>query len=205
MKFHTAACPFVLCLLLPLSACAGVDARRSAAPDVPAAPTAGTAEQVVEAEIAWQGTVTAVDAGERLVSLRDAQGEERTFRIEEQVQRLESMQPGDRVEVYFRRSLVFDMKPAGSAEPGAYIWEDARHPDPGRPGVIDRELVVVLAPLVAIDTQANTLSVRAPNGDVHVLEVREPGHREALPGLEVGDLLEIQFRRVLAVRVLPEG
>ena len=57
---------------------------------------------------------------------------------------------------------------------------------------------------VAIDTEANTLSVRSPNDSIHVLEVQEPRHREALRGLEVGDLLEIQFRRVLAVRVLPQ-
>lgn len=202
MKFHVAASPLVLCLLLPLAACASGASQPGATLQDP---PAGGSEEVVEAEIAWEGTVTAVDADERLVTLRDAQGEQRTFRIEEQVERLDTMEVGDRVQVYFRRALVFDMQPAGSAEPGAYIWEDARHPDPGRPGVIDRELVVVLAPLVAIDTQANTLSVRAPNGDVHVLEVREPGHREALPGLEVGDLLEIQFRRMLAVRVLPEG
>jgi len=205
MKSHAAAVPLVLCLLLPLSSCAAMDPQRSVSPDPQAAARAGSGEQVVEAEIAWQGTVTAIDAGERLVTLRDVAGEERTFRIEEQVQRLESVEVGDRVEVYFQRSLVFDMQPAGSAEPGAYIWEDEQHPDPARPGVIDRELVVVVAPLVAIDTAANTLSVRSPNGSIQVLEVREPRHREALASLEVGDLLQIQFRRVLAVRVLPEA
>lgn len=205
MKSNAVAVPLVLCLLMPLSACAAMDSQRSASSEAQAVAEAGSSEQIVETEIAWQGTVTAVDAGERLVTLRDARGEERTFRIEEQVQRLESMQAGDRVEVYFQRSLVFDMQPAGSAEPGAYIWEDEQHPDPERPGVLDRELVVVVAPLVAIDTAANTLSVRSPNGSIQVLEVREPRHREALADLQVGDLLQIQFRRVLAVRVLPEG
>lgn len=205
MKSNAVAVPLVLCLLMPLSACAAMDSQRSASSEAQAAAEAGSSEQIVETEIAWQGTVTAVDAGERLVTLRDARGEERTFRIEEQVQRLESMQAGDRVEVYFQRSLVFDMRPAGSAEPGAYIWEDEQHPDPERPGVLDRELVVVVAPLVAIDTAANTLSVRSPNGSIQVLEVREPRHREALADLQVGDLLQIQFRRVLAVRVLPEA
>jgi|SRR5690554_1194052 len=205
MKFPVAVSPLVLCLLLPLSACAGTGSPPAAVPEAAAAEPVGTREQLVEAEIAWSGMVIAVDAGARLVTLRDADGKERTFRIEEQVQRLETMEVGDRVEVYYRRSLVFDMQPAGSAEPGAYIWEDAAHPDPARPGVVDREVVVVLAPLVAIDTGAHTISVQSPNGSIHVLEVQEPRHREALPGLEVGDLLRIQFRRVLAVRVLPEA
>ncbi len=205
MKFRISASPLALCLLLPLAACAGVESQGEAVPNAGAAQAANAQEQMVEAEIAWQGQVTAVDAAQRLVTLRDGQGEERTFRIEEQVQHLETMQPGDRVEVYFRRSLVFDMQPAGSAEPGAYIWEDRQHPDPDRPGVVDREVVVVMSPLVAIDTGASTISVESPNGSIQVLEVREPRHREALHGLEVGDLLRIQFRRVLAVRVLPEA
>lgn len=205
MKLHVAAAPLVLCFLLPISACAGGGAQGTVRPDAQDAAAAGSGEQIVEAEIAWQGTVTAIDANERLVTLRDGQGELRTFQIDEQVERLESMRVGDRVEAYFHRSLVFDMQPAGSAEPGAYIWEDAQHPDPGKPSVLERELVVVVAPLVAIDTKENTLSVRSPNGSIQVLEVREPRHREALSGLEVGDLLQVQFRRVLAVRVLPEG
>lgn len=194
--FRLASPVFAIGLLLPLAACAGTGGQPQQQP-------AAAQEQVVEAEVAWQGTVTAVDADERLLTLRDSEGQVRTVRVDEQVQRLERMQPGDRVEVYYRRSLVFDMQPAGSAEPGAYIWEDEQHPDPERPGVVDREVVVVLAPLVAVDAAANTISVRAPNGSVHVLDVEEPRHREALSRLSVGDLLRIQFRRLLAVRVVP--
>lgn len=194
MKLFRVAPPLLaISLLLPLGACAGTGPQPAA-----------TREQVVEAEVAWEGTVTAVDASERLVTLRDPDGQERTLRVDEQVQRLEQMQAGDRVEVYYRRSLVFDMQPEGSAEPGAYIWQDEQHPDPDRPGVVDREVVVVLSPLVAVDTAANTLSVRSPDGSIHVLDVEEPRHREALPRLKVGDLLRIQFHRLLAVRVLPE-
>lgn len=196
-----------LCLLLPLGACAGPAPERQSGPAA-VAETAGAPapaqERVVEAEIAWEGTVTEVDSEARLLTVRDADGEQRTVRVDEQVQRLEQMQAGDRVEVYYRRSLVFDMQPEGSAEPGAYIWQDEQHPDPDRPGVVDREVVVVLSPLVAIDTEANTLSVRAPDGSVHVLDVEQPGHRAALADLEVGDLLRIQFRKLLAVRVVPE-
>lgn len=193
--FRAASTLLALCLLVPLGACAGSGQER------PQRSAAAAQERVVEAEVAWQGTVTAVDAGERLLTLRDAGGEERTLRVDEQVQRLERMQVGDRVEAYYRRSLVFDMQPGGSAEPGAYIWQDEQHPDPERPGIVDRELVVVLAPLVAVDAVANTISVRAPNGSVQVLDVEQPRHREALAGLRVGDLLRIQFRRLLAVRV----
>ena len=203
--FHTAASSFlVLGMALSFCACAGQAPRQDAAASVDATQTAAE-ERMVESEVAWEGRVTALDVAGRLVSVRDAAGEERTLRVDEQVQRLEQMEVGDLVQVYYRRALVFDMQPAGSAEPGAYIWEDEQHPDPERPGVVDREVVVVLSPLVAIDTAANTLSVRAPNGSIHVLDVEEQRHREALPRLREGDLLRIQFHRLLAVRVLPEA
>lgn len=206
-----AAAPKILalCLLLPLGACASADQQTAGAMPAEQADSGARApaaeERLVEAEIAWQGRVLAVDAAERLVTVREADGRQRTFRIDPEVGRLDRVQPGDMVEVFYRRSLVFDMQPAGSAEPGAYIWEDEQHPDPERPGVIDREVVVVLSPLVAVDTEASTISVSGPRGGVHVLDVDEPRHREALPRLRVGDMLRIQFRRVLAVRVVPEA
>lgn len=205
--FHlTATKVLAISLMLPLGACAGTAQERQPVQAVSSteATPAPAEERVVEAEIAWEGTVTAVDSEARLLTVRDAEGEQRTLSIDEQVQRLEQMQAGDRVQVYYRRSLVFDMQPGGSAEPGAYIWQDEQRPDPDRPGIVDREVVVVLSPLVAVDTAANTLSVRAPNGSVHVLDVEQPRHRAALADLEVGDLLRIQFRKLLAVRVLPE-
>lgn len=196
--FHAAALKALLpFMLLPLGACASAGQEDPREPGV-------AAERVVEAEVAWRGKVTAVDADARLVTLRDAGGQERTFGIDREVQRLDRVQAGDMVEVYYQRSLVFDMQPAGSAEPGAYIWEDEQHPDPERPGIVDREVVVVLSPLVAVDSQANTISVQGPGGDVHVLDVEQPRHREALSGMQVGDMLRIQFRRLLAVRVVPE-
>lgn len=202
--FHAAVSKtFALCLLLPLGACASTAQEGQPAPDAAQVPAAG--ERMVEAEVAWQGRVTDVDAGARLVTLREADGRERTFRIDPEVQRLDQVRVGDMVEVFYQRSLVFDMTPAGSAEPGAYIWQDEQHPDPERPGVVDREVVTVLAPLVAVDAGAGTISVRGPRGAVRVLEVEEPRHRAALSGLEAGDMLRIQFRRLLAVRLVPEG
>lgn len=188
-----ASIPLAMCLLLPLSIYAGTGQGDPQSAQ----------EQVVEAEVAWEGEVTALDPAQRLITLRGGDGQVRTLRVDDEVQRLDRIRVGDRVEAYYRRSLVFDMQPAGSAEPGAYIWQDAQHPDPEMPGVIDRELVVVLAPLLAVDLEANTISIRSPNGSTQVLEVEQPRHRAALPGLQTGDLLRIQFRKLLAVRVTP--
>lgn len=201
MKPVQALAPTILALcLVSLGACASSDPQEGAArAEVPAQPV--VSEEVVEAEIAWRGVVTALDADERLVTLDGDDGGQRTFRIDDQVQRMDRVQVGDEVEIYYRRALVFDMQPAGSGEPGAYIWQDEQHPDPDRPGVVDREVVVVLSPLLAIDTSAHTITVQAPNGSSHVLHVEQPRHREAMTGLQVGDLMRIQFRKLLAVRV----
>lgn len=194
-----------LCLLLSLGACASTNPQGAAdAGAAVAAAQTGASEEVIEVEIAWHGRVTGLDAGDRLVSVRGDDGQERTFQVDKEVERLEDIQVGDHVQVYFQRSLVFDMQPAGSVEPGAYIWQDESHPDSGRPGVVEQEVVTVLSPLVAVDTRAHTISVQAPNGTVHVLDVEQPHHREALSRLNVGDLLRIQFRRLLAVRITPE-
>lgn len=165
----------------------------------------GAQEELVEADVLWLGAVADIDLDDRRVTIRGDSGEERVVEVEDDVERLDRLRVGDQVEVYYHRSIVFDMQPAGSGEPGAYIQERKDHaPDPARPGVIEQEVVTVLSPLVAVDVEGSTISVRSPDGQVDVLDVVVPEHRAALPRLNVGDLLRIEFRRLLTVRVSGE-
>ena len=58
MKSNAVAVPLVLCLLMPLSACAAMDSQRSASSEAQAAAEAGCSEQIVETEIAWPLTLS---------------------------------------------------------------------------------------------------------------------------------------------------
>lgn len=194
-------------LLLALGACATRPADVQAPPATYAAVDApfdaSASHEMVEAEILWYGEVTALSVAERQVTVRGQDGQSRVVAVDEDVAHLDQLQVGDEVEVFYHRSMVFDMQPAGSGAPGAWIWQDEDHaPEPDRPGMIEQEVVTVLSPVVAVDPVAHTLSVRSPDGQVDVLDVVRPEHRAALPQLAVGDMLRVQFRKLLTVRVV---
>ena len=121
---------------------------------------------------------------------------------DDEVRNFAQLEVGDTVTLMYRRSVAFDLQPAGSAEAGAYIEQDgARAVEGAKPAGIVGERVTVLAPIVAIDRAANTVSVRGPRGNVQMIDVVKPEYQKQLGKLKIGDLLRITYTEALAVSV----
>lgn len=160
-----------------------------------AAPPAG-AETVVQDEVALRGVVAAVDVEGRRITLDTAAGS-RVLPVGPGVPGLDRIRVGDVVDVRYHRSVLFDVQPAGSAEPGAYISEAGRPAAQG--GVVGEQQVTVLATVVEVDAAAGTFSVQGPSGNVRLLRAETPEHRAAVARIRVGDLLRVRFREGVAV------
>ena len=103
-------------------------------------------------------------------------------------------------------AVTVDIQPAGGAEPGAYIKRDEDVARTGeRPRAGAAEVVTVLAPIRAIDTKNNTITVEGPRGNVVTLDVRKPEHQARLGQLKVGDMLRVAFTEAAAVQVRAKG
>ena len=157
-------------------------------------------ETLVQAEVSVRGTVTAIDGEQRVVTLETGTGL-RELPVDPKVAGLEQLRVGDVIDVRYHRSILFDIQPAGSAEPGAYISEEGRvvDHDAGVPARIGQQVVTVLAEVVEVDARAGSFSVRGPAGNVRTLHAEKPEHVEAVARIRVGDLLRVRFREGLAV------
>lgn len=162
--------------------------------------SAGEVESIVQAEVAVRGVITAIDVDQRLVTLDTATGT-RQLPVDPRVADLELLKAGDVIDVRYHRSILFDIQPAGSAEPGAYIAEKGRMADrdEGVPARIGEQEVTVLAEVIEVDAQAGSFSVRGPGGSVRTLHAEKPEHIEAVGRIRVGDMLRVRFREGLAV------
>lgn len=160
-------------------------------------------ETIVQAEVAVRGTVQAIDIEQRLVTLETATGT-RVLPVDPRVTGLDQLRVDDVIDVRYHRSVLFDIKPAGSAEPGAYIAESGRRADrdQGIPDRIGEQEVTVIAEVIEVDGQAGSFTVKGANGGVHTLHAEEPGHREEVASIKVGDLLRVRFREGLAVSLM---
>ena len=170
------------------------------------APEAETPTEVAAVEITASGTVTAIDTPNRLITIRNQTNEEVKVHADETVRNFDQIRVGDVVSLDYKRSVAVDIQPAGSAEPGAYIKEDedvAKLGEKPRAGM--SQTVTVLAPILAIDTARNTITVKGPRGNVVELDVVRPEHQARLSQLKVGDILRVAFTEAAAVSVRPKG
>lgn len=152
------------------------------------------------------GKVTALDSPSRVFTVQDETGREREVHADETVRNFDQIRVGDTIVLDYLSAVTIDIAPAGSAEPGAYIKEDQKVAKPGdRPGYGKSEVVTVLAPIEAIDTVNNTVTVRGPRGNVVTLDVKKPEHQARLKQLKVGDMLRVAFTEAAAVQIRPKG
>lgn len=195
--------PFAAALALAMSAtaCSNADA---AGADPAEQGTGGQVETIVQAEIAVRGVVSAIDLEGRQLTLDTGAGS-RVLPVDPRVAGLDAIRVGDVVDVRYHRSVLFDIQPGGSAEPGAWIAEDGRVGD-GRGGaavVVGEQEVTVLATVVEVDGEAGNFTVQGSAGNVRTLQAETPEHREAVGKIKVGDLLRVRFREGLAVSLAP--
>jgi hypothetical protein len=144
------------------------------------------------------GTVEAVDAAMRSVTLRGPKGHVETMTVSEEVRNLPQVKLGDRVTVTYAQGLALQLKKGGSGL-GEQLVRDggARAVPGGKPsGVAGRE-VKVLADVIAVNNPRQTVTLRGPTQTV-TLKVRDAA---SLKTITTGDQVEAVYTEALAVVV----
>jgi Cu/Ag efflux protein CusF len=149
-------------------------------------------------EITTMATVQDVDQDSRRITLKDAQGQTRTFQVDEQVRNLPQVKEGDMVNLtYQEAAAVRVVKKAERAQDDVVI--DQADPGEKPHGKVSRELSRT-SEILAIDKVKGTITLRGADDSLTTIWVRHP---ERLEGLKVGDLLRITYREAVAVSVQP--
>lgn len=143
--------------------------------------------------------VTKVDVKNRLVTLKNAEGEEETVSVGPEVRNLDQVRRGDEVIVTYYESVVFQLYKPGEAEPGMGIAGGGERAKPGeKPGGIAAEAVTITATVMAVDKQEPSITLKRSDGEVVTLPVQKASR---LDPVKVGDLLEVTYQRAMAISV----
>lgn len=165
-------------------------------------PSIRNASESAGYDVQLSGEITSLDPATRSVGLRGAGGNEVTVHAGDDVRNFSQLRVGDEVVLDYHRSVVIDLQPAGSGEGGAYRTQEVGRAAEGQtPGATASETVTVLAPIVAVDEQAYTVTVRGPDGEAAVLDVRKPEYRAQLHKLQIGDLVRVRFTEAAAISI----
>jgi Cu/Ag efflux protein CusF len=157
----------------------------------------GRMEDVSEA----RATVTAVDPAQRMVTLRDADGDEIDVWVTDAVKNFDQIRPGDEVVVSLTEAIAWQVKPAGQGAPGVSADAQAATAKAGeKPAATVGRSVTVTATITAIDLAQGTVTITGPGGESRTIKARDPAN---LRKVQVGDLVDITYSEALALAVRP--
>lgn len=155
-------------------------------------------------QVTLEGTITAIDKANRTVTIRGSEGNVFDFQASDAVRNFDQLEVGDVVALDYNSAVALEIQPAGTAEVGTTVQDSQSTATTGaRPGGSASETLTVVAEVVAVDTAANTVTVRGPGGNVVTLDVFREELRARLGTLKAGDLLRTTFTEAVAVNIRP--
>jgi Cu/Ag efflux protein CusF len=185
--------PRVLVLVLALALALGCASSKKEQQSAPL-PTYRDSRTVTATAV-----VQAIDLQTRKVTLRSEDGRRYSFVASDEVRNLPQVQVGDTVKVTYTESLAIEVKRADGGEPTVGESAGATRAEPGqKPGGTASSTVSVSAVITDIDRASNHVTLRGPEGNYRVVEVRDPKNLE---NVQVGDMVHATYTESIGIAV----
>lgn len=151
-------------------------------------------------------TVTAIDLGARMITLRGPGGDERSFALGESVRNLSQVEVGDRVTLGYYAGVAAEVTEADpDEEVGVVDVVTARAPPGERPAGMEGTEISAVVIVEDVDTRRNTVTFHGADGVVRTIDVRRPEMQTFISRLRKGDKVRVTFSEAVAVRVEPSA
>jgi Cu/Ag efflux protein CusF len=145
------------------------------------------------------GTVEAIEASSRAVTLRKPDGTVVTTVAGPDVKRFAELKVGDKVTARFYDNVVIRVKQPGEAE-GYSAVKSTSPSDQAMPGGTRAKQVRISATITGVDMATPSITFTGPNGWKYTSRVQDT---EALARVKVGDKVEITWTEAVLVGVEP--
>jgi hypothetical protein len=153
--------------------------------------------------VEMQATVTAIDLNTRMVTLKGPEGNETTIQVDKRARNLPQVKVGDVVTVAYVQHVAWQARKGGEGAPSGDVAAEqaAVRAEPGeRPAGAVGQRVTFTATIEAIDLSKGTVTLKGPQGDSQTIKARNPAN---LKKVKVGDLVDITYTEVVAIKVEP--
>ncbi|WP_157359615.1 hypothetical protein [Caldimonas brevitalea] len=170
----------------------------SAAPLTVSAAPSDTGLKVVGLQASVTGTVSAVEAEQRTVTLKGPQGQERTFGVDDSVA-LDRVKVGDLIRLDYQRAVAVALRKGGDGIREQVEAEaEARTQQDGKPGLQANKRTTVVTNVLAVDQHEQTVRLQGPQGRVADFRVKD---KATLADVKVGDQVVAVVHEAVAVRM----
>jgi len=144
------------------------------------------------------GTISAINAATREVTLTLPDASETVIACGPEVKNFAELRVGDAVEMEFSQALALELKKDSTAEVSGTIEGAVASAQPGStPGAVGGIRARIVAEVMAVDPTTQTVTLRGPERTVD-LKVNDPKQFE---NIAVGDRIEATYVEAMAVLV----
>jgi hypothetical protein len=228
----TAFCLLAACLSIATVSCSASDSEKAGSPAAPeqaaaapaadsapaaesaaalaadAAPAAATAPPSMAREELQEvsATVGDVDQATRLLTLVGDDGSQAVFEAGPEVKNFAQIKTGDKVVVSYYRGIAAELQTKGTPLSKEVKQLDvATAAEPGtKPGAGVGTAVHATVVIESVDTTANTVSFKRPDGTSRTLPVQSQEGRDFIAKLKKGDQVEVLYVEAVAIEVRPK-
>jgi len=142
--------------------------------------------------------VQAIDLQNRVVTLKDKDGNIFDLKVDKRAKNLPQVKVGDQLTVQYYESIAVQLAKPG-ASPKMSETQVAESAKAGKkPAGVRANIVNVIATIVDIDPKKTYITLKGPEGRYMNMKVNDPKN---LDNVKVGDALEITYTEALAVKV----
>jgi len=170
-----------------------------AAPEVEQSETNSAQGQTRSQLVHTTATVTKIDKGTRMLSIKTESGEDTTVEVPPAVKQFDKLAVGDKIDLDYYRSMTVSLAPSSSKP--AMSERKGRMVDVGG-GVRGRE-VTMTAEVVSVDPAANTVTFKGPKGNIRTVNVMSPALQAKLPSLKPGQVVQFDWVEAVAASIQP--
>ncbi len=171
-----------------------------AAESAPAEKATAQKPSVAEAEIVTAtATVQAIDMKNRIVTLKDPEGNTFDIIVGKQAKNLPQVKVGDVVEAVYYESVAINVYKPGEVPPGVGETDVLAKAKPGEmPAGMAASQVTVTATVQSIDKKSQTAVLKGPEGKTVKVKVADPKNLE---NVNPGDEVAVTYTQALAISV----
>jgi len=178
----------------------GLPAVSGAQPDMKMDVTRTPGQTTATGSVKTTGTITAIDAASRKVTLKTQAGKIVDMNVGEEARNFDQLKVGDKVTVEYNEALTVSLKKgSGAATRQEREIEERSQPGAKPGGRVGREVTVV-AQVVNVNKEAQIVTVKGPKGHVVDLMVEDP---EQMKNIKKGDRVQAVYTEAVAVSVTP--
>jgi hypothetical protein len=141
------------------------------------------------------GEVTAVDAANRVVSIKGPRGNIGEMKVDPAVKDLDKIKVGDRVRISYRVALAIALKKGGDG-----IRERVESEAGSAPGASATKRVTIVANVESVNAKRGIVTLRGAEGNFVDVKVQDPA---LLRDVKVGDQIVASVTETVAVGVRP--